>query len=94
MGCAPENTLASFQKAIDMGATMIELDVHLTKDQEIAVIHDSDLSRTTTGRGLVEDMTLAEIRAFDAGLPWAPSSEGERCLPLQEVMSLLTTKQL
>ena len=89
MGCAPENTLASFQKAIDMGATMIELDVHLTKDQEIAVIHDSDLSRTTTGRGLAEDMTLAEMRAFDAGIAMGAEFRGEKVPTLQEVIELV-----
>ena len=83
MGYAPENTLASFRKAIALGATMIELDVHLTKDHEVVVIHDSDLVRTTTGRiGGRDDLT--EIQSFDAGLPWDPSFEGRRCLPFRK----------
>ncbi|NLA57761.1 MAG: glycerophosphodiester phosphodiesterase [Firmicutes bacterium] len=89
MGHAPENTLASFQRAIDMGATMIELDVHLSKDEEIVVIHDCDLVRTTTGRGLVEDMTLAEIQSFDAGVVMGPEFEGEKVPTIQEVMELV-----
>lgn len=89
MGYAPENTLTAFQKAIDMGATMIELDVHLTRDQEIVVIHDSELVRTTTGHGLVEDMTLAEIQSFDAGIAMGPEFKGETVPTLQQVMELV-----
>ncbi len=86
---APENTLASFHKAIDMGATMLELDIHLTKDQEIVVIHDHDISRTTSGSGLVSNMTLREIRAYDAGSWMHADFEGEKVPILQEVMELI-----
>ncbi|NMB12546.1 MAG: glycerophosphodiester phosphodiesterase [Firmicutes bacterium] len=89
MGHAPENTLASFRKAIDMGATMLELDVHLTKDGELVVIHDHELARTTTGSGLVEDMTLTEVRSFDAGITMGANYQGERVPTLQEVMELI-----
>ncbi|HHV94099.1 MAG TPA: glycerophosphodiester phosphodiesterase [Firmicutes bacterium] len=89
MGYAPENTLVSFQKALDMSATMIELDVHLTKDREIVVVHDCDLVRTTNGRGLVEDMTLAEIKALDAGIAMGPEFKGEKVPTLQEAMELI-----
>lgn len=60
---APENTMAAFRLAEDLGADLIELDVHLTRDDEVVVIHDETLERTTDGRGLVRDHTLAEIRA-------------------------------
>jgi glycerophosphoryl diester phosphodiesterase len=89
MGHAPENTLASFQKAIDMGATMLELDVHLARDGELVVIHDNELARTTTGTGLVEDMTLAEIRSFDAGIAMGMNYQGQRVPTLQEVIELI-----
>jgi len=67
MGHAPENTMASFQRAVELGADAIELDVHLTADDEVVVIHDSFLDRTTDGRGPVRARSLAEIRALNAG---------------------------
>lgn len=65
-GYAPENTLAAFQEAIDMGVDGIELDVQLTKDGQIVVIHDETVDRTTDGKGWVKDLTFDEIRALDA----------------------------
>ena len=64
----PENTLRAFERAIGMGATMLEVDVHLSRDGRLVVVHDADLSRTTNGQGQVSDLTLAQIRRFDAGL--------------------------
>ena len=67
-GLAPENTVAAFRSAVEeWGADMIELDVRLTRDGEVVVIHDPTLDRTTDGSGIVGDRTLAEIRALDAG---------------------------
>jgi glycerophosphoryl diester phosphodiesterase len=63
-GYAPENTLLSFQKAIDLGADGIELDVHLSADGEIVVIHDETIDRTTNGKGIVNTLTLQELKAF------------------------------
>lgn len=59
---APENTLIAFQKAIEMNADGIELDVHLCKTGEIIVIHDHTVDRTTNGKGLVSDLTFEEIK--------------------------------
>lgn len=78
----PENTLRAFTRAIEMGATMIELDVHLSRDGEPVIIHDADLSRTTTGTGRVSDRTLDEIQRFDAG-------HGEHMPTLGEVIDLV-----
>jgi len=64
---APENTLEAFALAIEQGAEVLELDVHLTRDTEVVVIHDARVDRTTDGRGEVQAMTLAEIKALDAG---------------------------
>lgn len=64
---APENTLESFRLAREQGAPYLELDVHLSADGELVVIHDSSVSRTTGRRGRVENMTLAELRKLDAG---------------------------
>ena len=77
----PENTLRAFERAIKMGATMLEVDLHLSRDGHPVVIHSADLSRTTNGQGLVSDLTLAQIRRFDAGL-------GERVPTLAEVVDL------
>ena len=65
-GKYPENTMLAFEKAVEIGVDGIELDVHLTKDNEIVIIHDEDIKRTTDGEGLVKDMTLEELRRFDA----------------------------
>jgi glycerophosphoryl diester phosphodiesterase len=78
----PENTLASFQSAIDAGCDMVECDVHLTADGELAVIHDHMLERTTNGTGLVGTYTLAELRELDAG-------KGQKIPLLEEVIELV-----
>jgi glycerophosphoryl diester phosphodiesterase len=78
----PENTLRGFRRALDAGAAGVELDVHLTKDGRLAVIHDETLDRTTNGRGRVQDFTLAELQKLDAG-------HGERIPSLEEVAALL-----
>ena len=64
----PENTLSAFERAIGMGATMLDVDVHLSRDGRLVVVHDADLSRATDGQGQISDLTLAQIRHFDAGL--------------------------
>ena len=86
---APENTMAAFTLALDAGAEGIELDVHLTKDGEVVVIHDHTLARTTNGTGLVADLTLAELQELDAGLWFSPEFKGERLPSLREVLELL-----
>lgn len=63
-GHAPENTLISFQKAIELGVDGIELDVHLTSDNHLVVIHDDTLDRTTSGTGVVSSFTLAELKSL------------------------------
>ena len=60
----PENTLQAFQKALDLNSNGIELDVHLSSDEQIIVIHDETIDRTTNGKGLVNDFTLAELKSF------------------------------
>lgn len=62
-GYEPENTLVSFEKAIEMGADGIELDVHLSLDGHLVVIHDETIDRTTSGKGIVNQLTLAELKS-------------------------------
>ena len=64
---APENTMAAYRLAVEMGADAIELDVHLTRDGELALIHDDSLDRTTNLTGPVADRTMDQLRAADAG---------------------------
>ncbi|MGY0065813.1 glycerophosphodiester phosphodiesterase [Streptomyces sp. QTS137] len=67
MGVEPENTLRSFVAAQEAGLDVIELDLHLSKDGALVVMHDTDLDRTTDGTGPIADRTVAELRALDAG---------------------------
>jgi glycerophosphoryl diester phosphodiesterase len=69
---APENTLEAFRLAVESGAGGLELDVHLTRDGHVVVIHDSTLDRTTDGAGAVAEMTLDELREPDAGHNFSP----------------------
>ena len=78
----PENTLRAFDRAIALGATMLELDVHLSLDGQLVVLHDPELSRTTNGSGRVSDLPLAEIQRLNAGL-------GEHVPTLAEVIDLV-----
>jgi glycerophosphoryl diester phosphodiesterase len=87
----PENTLASFASALEVGAELVECDVQLTRDGQVVVIHDPTLDRTTTGRGRVGELTLPEIRAFSAGYPerFGRAYAGERVPTLAETLGLL-----
>jgi len=84
---APENTLAAFDLAIEMGAHHIELDVHATADGAVVVIHDDSVDRTTDGSGLVATQSLAALRKLDAGSWFGPKFAGERIPTLDEVLS-------
>lgn len=79
---APENTLTSFRKAMDMNVAMIELDIGLCRSGELVVIHDERVDRTTDGKGLVSCLTLKELKKLDAG-------GGERIPTLAEAMDLI-----
>ena len=83
---APENTLAAFLLAIELGADGIELDVQLSRDGEIVVIHDFFLETTTDGAGPVRQRTLAELKELDAGGWFDPACVGKRIPTLQEVI--------
>jgi len=87
----PENTLAAFAGALEVGAVLLELDVQLTADGHVVVIHDPTLDRTTTGRGDVRRKTLAEVRSASAGYPdrFGMAFAGERVPLLSEALALL-----
>lgn len=86
-GYAPENTRAAFERAIVMGAEMIETDVQLSADGEMVLIHDTTVTRTSNASGPVGDYTLDELRNLDIGSWYAPEFAGERILTLSELVT-------
>ena len=86
---APENTLASFRKALELGADGVELDVMLSRDKQVVVIHDYTVDRTTDGSGTVRDLSLAELKSVDAGSWFSPNFQNERIPTLEEVVHSL-----
>jgi glycerophosphoryl diester phosphodiesterase len=82
---APENTLSAFRLAKLQGAPAIELDVKLTTDKEVVVIHDQTVDRTTNGGGKVNQLSFEEIRKLDAGVKFATEFKGEKIPSLKEV---------
>ena len=91
---APENTLPAFLLAADMGADGIELDVQLSADDEVVVIHDFTLDATTNGSGRVADCTLAELKMLDAGGWFDPDFAGQQIPTLQEVVDAVGDRLL
>ncbi|WP_048600940.1 glycerophosphodiester phosphodiesterase [Rubeoparvulum massiliense] len=88
-GTHPENTMAAFREAVRLGADGIELDVHLTRDKQVVVIHDEKVDRTTNGTGFVKDHSLQELKQLDAGSWFHPSYEQETIPTLEEVFTLI-----
>jgi len=86
---APENTIAAVRAAIAVQADMVEIDVTLTADDSIVVIHDETLDRTTDGSGEVSRFTLADLKQLDAGSWFDPSFAGERIPTLGEVLNVV-----
>ena len=89
---APENTLPAFQKSIDRKVEFLEIDVRLTKDKQVVIMHDADVDRTTNGKGDVEDLTLAQIKNLDAGSKFSSEYKNTRVPTLEEVLSLCKDK--
>ncbi len=86
---APENTIEGFRMAYEAGVDGIELDVRLTKDRKVVVIHDASVNRTTNGQGRVSSMTLAEIQRLDAGSWFDPKFKNAKVTTLDEVFESL-----
>lgn len=86
---APENTLAAFQLALAQQADAIELDVKLSADGQVVVIHDATVDRTTNGTGRIKDLSLAELRALDAGSFFSEKFQGEKIPTLDEVFETM-----
>jgi glycerophosphoryl diester phosphodiesterase len=86
-GHAPENTLASFRRAVELGARFIETDLRLSHDAQFVAMHDATLDRTSNGRGLVRDFTLAQLRELDAGSWYGREFAGEKIPTLEEILN-------
>jgi glycerophosphoryl diester phosphodiesterase len=90
----PENTLASFQKAVDLGLDGIELDARLCKTGELVVFHDDRLDKITDGAGLIAEMPFAYIRQLDAGSHFDRSFHAEKIPTLEEALEVLGNKMI
>lgn len=79
--------MASFRKAVELGATFIETDLRLSHNARFVAIHDTTLDRTTNGRGMVRDFTLEQLRELDAGSWYGPEFAGERIPTIEEILT-------
>ncbi len=92
-GSFPENTVSAFRAAIDAGADLCELDVQLSRDGAVVVIHDDTVERTTDGKGEVAELTLAELKRLDAGVKFKGGPfKGAQIPTLDEVFSVTSGK--
>lgn len=85
-GYAPENTMAAFQKAFELKAEGIELDVQMTADNQIVICHDHDIDRTSNGHGLICDQTVEQLKQHDFGSWFGPEFAGETIPTLEEFL--------
>jgi glycerophosphoryl diester phosphodiesterase len=90
----PENTMVSFQKAIEMGCTGIETDVQVTKDGVLVLIHDEMVNRTTNGKGFVKDYTYSELNKLDAGSWMGIEFTGIKIPTAEELIYLVLDKNI
>lgn len=91
-GYCPENTFASFNKALELGVDYLEIDIQMTKDGELVVLHDPTVNRTTNGKGKVKDLTLKEIQALDAGSWFHPKFKGEKVPSFSEFLDVYASE--
>lgn len=91
-GLAPENTLASIQLALDLGVDRVEIDVQQTKDNQIIVLHDRSLRRTTNGYGYVRHKTYEELLQYSAGIKYSAFYLSEKIPTLEQVIDLIDGK--
>lgn len=91
-GKYPESTQIALEKALELNAEMVEFDLQLSRDKELILIHDPSVDRTSDGTGKVEDLTLDQIKSFDAGSWFAPQFRDQKFLIFQEALDLLAGK--
>lgn len=91
-GSAPENTLAAIDRGLKMGTDILEIDVHLTRDGHLCVMHDKKVDRTTNGRGKIKDLTWDQIQKLDAGGWYSDSFKNEKVPSLEQVIEKINGK--
>lgn len=89
----PENTLSSFRSALACGVDMLEIDLHMTADRQLILMHDHTVDRTTNGTGLIRDKTLAQIKALDAGAWKGEAFAGERVPTFVEFLEMVKDRK-
>ena len=87
-GIWPGDTLYAFEKAVEVGADVLEMDAHITQDGKIVLMHDEEVDRTTDGTGLIEDMTLDELKHLDAAYQWRDKPAQENFAQQYEILYL------
>ncbi|WP_128894738.1 glycerophosphodiester phosphodiesterase [Longirhabdus pacifica] len=90
----PENTMSAFEKAVELGADGLEIDVQMTSDGKLVVIHDETLERTTNGSGMVMEHSLSKLRTLDAGNWFHHKFNGEKIPTFEEVLQFSIKNQL
>lgn len=93
-GYCPENTMASFKRAIELGCDAIETDVQMTKDGALILMHDEMVNRTTSGAGLIKDHSFEEIRKLDAGSWFSREYQGEKVPTVEELLELASENNI
>jgi len=88
----PENTMLGFREVLKIDIDAIEIDVHMTKDHNIVICHDANLSRTTDTNGLIYQMTLEEVRKADAGIKFGEQFKGEKVPTFEEFLQLIAPR--
>ncbi len=91
---APENTIAAIEKAIEQGVDLLELDIRQSKDGVFVIMHDATVTRTTNGRGRVNEMTLKELQALDAGSWFGDGFKGEKIPTLKDALAAMKGRAL
>jgi len=91
-GVYPENTLLAFEKAVELGVDEIEFDIRMTRDGYPVIIHDETLDRTTDGKGKIYDLTLKEIKNFDAGIKFGEKFKGLKIPTFEEALDVIPEK--
>ncbi|MCU5746120.1 glycerophosphodiester phosphodiesterase family protein [Staphylococcus sp. SQ8-PEA] len=90
----PENTMLSIKNAVKSSVSMIEIDIHMTKDHELVVVHDEKIDRTSNGKGRVRDYTLRELKTFDFGTWKGAHFSNQHIMTLKEVFNYLANENI
>jgi glycerophosphoryl diester phosphodiesterase len=85
---APENTLAAFRRAVELGASAVEMDLRVTRDGKVVLLHDARVNRTTDGHGRIDQLSFGAVRKLDAGSWFDKEFAGERVPTLEEALAL------